>query len=372
MRNNIGFGDSPYMHGCFLSLGFPPRDKDVDSRESLASVYSNAGEINYGRIPVTGDIVFGLDYDHRHSVLKIDVRNCQNIAPVDTKHNRSDPYVKVYLLPDKTRSGKRKTKIKKHTLNPVFNEVLTYNISRGELENRTLWVTVWHSDRFGRNDFLGEVLIAMDTYRFDDPSPCAYSLQSRAQESVGEAMQYKGELSLSLMYVTPEKVAAASQKSKSKLKKSKSAAEPMGEIHVMIKSASNLTAVRSNGTSDPFVKGYLLPDRARNGKQKTPVVKNTVNPSWSHILVFDGITPEEIPERSLELTVWDHEKLGTNEFLGGVRLNTGLGVAKGLQVDWMDARGEEAMAWQAIMERHNVWIDARLPLRASMGKPSKK
>lgn len=62
-----------------------------DSRESLASVYSNAGEINYGRIPVTGDIVFGLDYDHRHSVLKIDVRNCQNIAPVDTKHNRSDP-----------------------------------------------------------------------------------------------------------------------------------------------------------------------------------------------------------------------------------------------------------------------------------------
>lgn len=37
-------------------------------------------------------------------------------------------YVKVYLLPDKTRSGKRKTKIKKHTLNPVFNEVLTVSI----------------------------------------------------------------------------------------------------------------------------------------------------------------------------------------------------------------------------------------------------
>lgn len=74
-----------------------------------------------------------------------------------------------------------------------------------------------------------------------------------------------------------------------------------------------------------YLSRYLLPDRARNGKQKTPVVKNTVNPSWSHILVFDGITPEEIPERSLELTVWDHEKLGTNEFLGGVRLNTGLG-----------------------------------------------
>jgi len=33
-------------------------------------------------------------------------------------------YVKVYLLPDKSKSGKRKTKVKKHTLNPVFEEVL--------------------------------------------------------------------------------------------------------------------------------------------------------------------------------------------------------------------------------------------------------
>ena len=33
-------------------------------------------------------------------------------------------YVKVYLLPDKTKSGKRKTKVKKHTLNPAFDEIL--------------------------------------------------------------------------------------------------------------------------------------------------------------------------------------------------------------------------------------------------------
>ena len=33
-------------------------------------------------------------------------------------------YVKVYLLPDKSKSGKRKTKVKKHTLNPVFDELL--------------------------------------------------------------------------------------------------------------------------------------------------------------------------------------------------------------------------------------------------------
>jgi len=32
--------------------------------------------------------------------------------------------VKAYLLPDKTKNGKRKTRVKKHTLHPIFDEVL--------------------------------------------------------------------------------------------------------------------------------------------------------------------------------------------------------------------------------------------------------
>ena len=36
-----------------------------------------------------------------------------------------DRYVKVYLLPDKTKGGKRKTKTKKNTLHPDFDEILT-------------------------------------------------------------------------------------------------------------------------------------------------------------------------------------------------------------------------------------------------------
>ena len=43
-------------------------------------------------------------------------------------------YVKVYLLPDKTRSGKRKSKIKKHTLSPVYNETLSVSVRCVNLE----------------------------------------------------------------------------------------------------------------------------------------------------------------------------------------------------------------------------------------------
>ena len=39
----------------------------------------------------------------------------------------SDPYVKVYLLPDKKK--KYETKVHRKTLNPVFNETFTFKVS---------------------------------------------------------------------------------------------------------------------------------------------------------------------------------------------------------------------------------------------------
>ena len=40
----------------------------------------------------------------------------------------SDPYVKVYLMPDKKK--KHETKVHRKTLNPVFNESFTFKVSR--------------------------------------------------------------------------------------------------------------------------------------------------------------------------------------------------------------------------------------------------
>lgn len=85
----------------------------------------------------------------------------------------------VYLLPDKSKNGKRKTKVRKHTLNPVFDETLKYFMPLNSLETRTLWLTVWHSDMFGRNDFLGEVTINLQGIVFDNPQPQWYTLQER-------------------------------------------------------------------------------------------------------------------------------------------------------------------------------------------------
>lgn len=65
--------------------------------DSMASVYSGAGEGRYGTVTVRGQIEFGMQYNYKQSALEIHVKQCRDLAAVDAKRNRSDPYVKVGL-----------------------------------------------------------------------------------------------------------------------------------------------------------------------------------------------------------------------------------------------------------------------------------
>ncbi|GLH10864.1 Protein kinase C, brain isozyme [Gryllus bimaculatus] len=321
--------------------------------DSLASVYSGAGEGRYGTVAVRGEVEFALQYNYKAGALEIHVKQCRDLAPVDVKRNRSDPYVKVYLLPDKSKSGKRKTKVKKHTLNPVFDETLKFHMTLHGLETRTLWLTVWHSDMFGRNDFLGEVMMSLENKVFDDPTPHWYPLQERT-EPFDDVLSYKGDVIIGLKFVPPDVTV---------MKKGK---RSRGALHVLVKEAKNLVAVKANGSSDPFCKSYLLPDKGRSSKQKTPVIRRTCSPVWNHSFVYEDVSLQELSERSLELTVWDHDRLASNEFLGGVRFNLGTGKHYGKCVDWMDATGKEMTLWQSMLERPNFWVEGCLALRPTL------
>lgn len=76
---------------------------------------------------------------------------------------------------------------------------------------------------------------------------------------------------------------------------------------------------------DIAIHSYLLPDKNRNTKQKTPVVKRSLNPVWNYTFTYDDVSLNELSERALELTIWDHDRLASNEFLGGVRFSLGTG-----------------------------------------------
>ncbi|XP_044281263.1 extended synaptotagmin-2 isoform X2 [Varanus komodoensis] len=75
----------------------------------------------------------------------------------------SDPYVRMYLLPDKRRSGRRKTSVSKKNLNPVFDQAFDFSVSLADLQRRTLDVAVKNSGGFLSKDkgLLGKVLIPL-------------------------------------------------------------------------------------------------------------------------------------------------------------------------------------------------------------------
>ncbi|XP_033616310.1 synaptotagmin-like protein 5 isoform X2 [Fukomys damarensis] len=352
-------------------LSVPDADSDTTSLNSMMSVYSETGD--YGSVKVSGEIQLHISYCYKTGGLNIFVKNCRNLAIGDEKKQRTDAYVKSYLLPDKSRNNKRKTKIRTGT-NPEFNETLKYTISHTQLETRTLQLSVWHYDRFGRNSFLGEVEIPFDSWNFENPCDEWFVLQPKVEFAPDIGLQYKGELTVILRYIPPgESVMLPlgqlqGKKASKKGKKKESSVISGGILEVFIKEAKNLTAVKSGGTSDSFVKGYLLPDDSKATKHKTAVIKKCVNPQWNHTFEFSGLYPQDINNVCLELTIWDKEAFSSNIFLGGVRLNCGSGVSHGKNVNWMDAQGEEQSLWQKMAENPGSPVEGVLMLRSSMGK----
>ncbi|XP_024139697.1 synaptotagmin-like protein 4 isoform X1 [Oryzias melastigma] len=333
---------------------------------SMMSIYSDAGD--YGTVEVSGQVVFSLRYDEHTQSLQVFIKECQDLAYGDASRKLSNPYVKCYLLHDKTRQSKKKTSIKKNTIHPIFSETLKYSISRSELLNQSVSISVWHHGRLSRNVFLGEVMVPLDSRNLDSPLEECWHLTGKTSSDVPATAfeQYSGELVISLKYVTPNKSTTE------KVKGKKAAKVQGGELHVLIKEAKNLKSGKSGSTTDSFVKGHLFPSKAKTTKMKTPVVKKNLNPHYDTIFVYNELTLEQLKEVCLELTVWDKEAVLNNELLGGVRLSSGNGAIKvGKTEVELDSVGEEVSLWQKMMQYPDSWAEGTLPLRSTMAKMAK-
>lgn len=202
----------------------------------------------------------------------------------------------------------------------------------------------------------------MDSWMLDKKLDHCLPLHGKISAEASTGLpSHKGELVVSLKYIPASKLPVGSDRKKSKVGEG-------GELQVWIKEAKNLMAAKSGGTSDSFVKGYLLPMRNKASKRKTPVMKKTLNPHYNHTFVYNGVRLEDLQHMCLELTVWDREPLASNDFLGGVRLGVGTGISNGEVVDWMDSTGEEVSLWQKMRQYPGSWAEGTLQLRASMAK----
>nr|XP_031546614.1 synaptotagmin-7 isoform X2 [Vicugna pacos] len=237
-----------------------------------------------------GRIQFSVGYNFQESTLTVKIMKAQELPAKDFS-GTSDPFVKIYLLPDK--KHKLETKVKRKNLNPHWNETFLFEgFPYEKVVQRVLYLQVLDYDRFSRNDPIGEVsiplnkvdLTQMQTF-WKDLKPCSDGSGSR------------GELLLSLCY-NPS----------------------ANSIIVNIIKARNLKAMDIGGTSDPYVKVWLMYKDKRVEKKKTVTMKRNLNPIFNESFAFD-IPTEKLRETTIIITVMDKDRLSRNDVIGKIYLS---------------------------------------------------
>ncbi|KAL0978789.1 hypothetical protein UPYG_G00175220 [Umbra pygmaea] len=105
-----------------------------------------------------GDICISLRYVPTAGKLTVCILEAKNLKKMDVG-GLSDPYVKIALLQGGKKLKKKKTTVKKNTLNPYYNESFSFEIPMDMMQKILVVVTVFDYDKIGKNDAIGKIFV---------------------------------------------------------------------------------------------------------------------------------------------------------------------------------------------------------------------
>ncbi|KAM9377018.1 synaptotagmin-2-like [Pholidichthys leucotaenia] len=108
-----------------------------------------------------GEICFSLRYVPSAGKLTVVILEAKDLKSMDVGGS-SDPYVKLQLSLDRRKWKKRKTSVKKKTLNPYYNESFVFNVPFDQIQRVNLIISVWDQDAVTRNDPMGKIFLGCD------------------------------------------------------------------------------------------------------------------------------------------------------------------------------------------------------------------
>ncbi|CAM4718143.1 unnamed protein product [Leuciscus chuanchicus] len=255
-----------------------------------------------------GTLEFNLLFDQDNNCLHCTIHKAKGLKAMDS-NGLADPYVKLHLLPGASKANKLRTKTLKNTLNPVWNETLIYHgITAADMTTKTLRLCVCDMDRLGRNEFIGEVRVALKKLKEGESKKYYMGLERIAQAREGNsqavdpgslvAEEERGRILVSLLYCTEK-----------------------SSLVVGIIRCAHLAAMDSNGYSDPFEFSYELPH-------------------------------DQLAKKTLEISVWDYDLGMSNDFIGGVELGIN---AKGDRLkQWFEClkyKGKKVEYWHTLTQQ---------------------
>uniref|UniRef100_A0A2K5IWX5 C2 domain-containing protein n=1 Tax=Colobus angolensis palliatus TaxID=336983 RepID=A0A2K5IWX5_COLAP len=284
-----------------------------------------------------GTLDFSLLYDQENNALHCTITKAKGLKPMD--HNGlADPYVKLHLLPGASKANKLRTKTLRNTLNPTWNETLTYyGITDEDMIRKTLRISVCDEDKFRHNEFIGETRVPLKKLKANHTKTFSICLEKQlpVDKTEDKSLEERGRILISLKY--------SSQKQ---------------GLLVGIVRCAHLAAMDANGYSDPYVKTYLRPDVDKKSKHKTAVKKKTLNPEFNEEFCYE-IKHGDLAKKSLEVTVWDYDIGKSNDFIGGVVLGIN---AKGERLKhWFDClknKDKRIERWWSMSKRPGVYLSS--------------
>jgi len=264
---------------------------DMEELTENAEDIAEEGDSKQSEVKL-GKLQYKLEYDFNSNSLAVTVIQAEELPALDMG-GTSDPYVKVYLLPDKKK--KFETKVHRKTLNPVFNETFTFKgVPYADAMNKTLVFAIFDFDRFSKHDQIGEVKVPLCQVDLAQTIEEWKELQS--VEGEGGQDNKLGDICFSLRYVPTA-----------------------GKLTVVILEAKNLKKMDVGGLSDPYVKIAIMQNGKRLKKKKTSIKKCTLNPYYNESFSFE-VPFEQIQKVQLVVTVVDYDRIGTSEPIGKVVL----------------------------------------------------
>ena len=89
-------------------------------------------------------------------------------------------------------------------------------------------------------------------------------------------------------------------------------------LTLKIMRAINLPAKDFSGTSDPYVKIMLLPDKKH--KLQTNIKRKNLNPRWNELFAFEGFPYSKLQNRTLYMQVLDYDRFSRDDPIGEVAI----------------------------------------------------
>lgn len=291
-------------------------------------------------LDVNGTIQLKLSYNINIGALDIFIGNCYNLTR--NKRGQSvNPYCKLYLLPDKSKSSKRKSTIKKNINEPIFNETFRYYLTLQEFDLRTLSISVWSQSTLSQNDFLGELQIPLARCSLDKLED--YKLLSHTKDEnvpvKTEPLSDTTEIQFDLSFIEHYKN------------------QNIGTIQVNHIYGKGICQDRPN--IDLICKGNLLPDKS---KRKIQAVRKGPSPKWDIPLRWENIRRENLKTLSLEISIWSQERFRKTS-VGYIQLNVIPTKRRPETEKFFNITIDEQTIWKTFCE--NPWQihRVRLPLR---------